>query len=432
MRKQYILDTSTLIVNPLSFTHFNHSDVIIPIVVLNELDNLKKQPNEAGKNARVCIRLIDDISNKGDISTGILLENDSLLKIDASYYENEGNFGNITYGDTQILICAYNYYLNHPTKDVILVSNDINLRIKAKARGLEAISHEENNTISELYSGLHTFVNEEAGLFLQKEGFLNPKDYELDLSINQCVMFLDEDDNGISLGRKVAENNIKPIKKNHPWGLQARNREQSFAIDLLMDTNLDLVTLSGISGTGKSLICLATALELVLNRKHYDKLIIYRPFQEMGAPIGFLPGELDAKIAPWFQPILDNIEVLLSNNKNGDHWKKDFEMFQKKGLIEFGALTYIRGRSIPNALILLDEAQNLSKEEIKTILTRAGENTKIILTGDIYQIDNSGLDAINNGLSYIIEKFKNSPLAGHITLTQGERSRLAAEAAAIL
>jgi PhoH-like ATPase len=198
-----------------------------------------------------------------------------------------------------------------------------------------------------------------------------------------------------------------------------------------MDRNIDLITLIGKAGTGKSLIVLATALELVLNKKEYDKFIIYRPIQPVGNDIGYLPGTMEEKLAPWFTAIMDNFEMLFAT-KNGGDWKRNLEMYQKNGRIEMEAITYIRGRSIPNAIILVDECQNLTKEDVKTILTRAGEGTKIILTGDIEQIDNSLLDATSNGLTHVIEKFKDSELAGHVTFTQGERSKLATKAAEIL
>jgi PhoH-like ATPase len=233
------------------------------------------------------------------------------------------------------------------------------------------------------------------------------------------------------MGRKVAPDCVKLIRKQYPWNISGRNKEQNFAIDLIMDKNVDLVTLIGRAGTGKSLIVLATALELVLGRKEYDKFIIYRPIQPVGNDIGYLPGTMEEKLAPWFSAIMDNFEMLFSTKHGGD-WKRELEMYQKKGRIEMEAITYIRGRSIPNAIILVDEAQNLSKEDVKTILTRAGEGTKIILTGDIEQIDNSLLDATSNGLTHVIEKFKDSELAGHVTFTQGERSKLASKAAEIL
>jgi PhoH-like ATPase len=267
---------------------------------------------------------------------------------------------------------------------------------------------------------------------LQRNTYINTEFYGFDdLNPNECVMFENEHGDGIAMGRKTNGNKIKLIKKTNPWTIHSRNKEQSFAIDLIMDKGVDLVTLIGKAGTGKSLIVLATALELVINRKEYDKFVIYRPIQPVGNDIGFLPGTMEEKLGPWFQAIMDNMETLFQF-KNGDHWKRELEHFQKKGLIEMEAITYIRGRSIPNAIILIDECQNLSKDDVKTILTRAGENTKIILTGDIEQIDNSSLDATSNGLTYVIEKFKESDLAGHITFTQGERSKLASKAAEIL
>ena len=200
-----------------------------------------------------------------------------------------------------------------------------------------------------------------------------------------------------------------------------------------MDPNVDLVTLTGKAGCGKTLITISAALELVLEKQQYNKLVIYRPIQAVGNDIGFLPGDITEKLAPWFQAVMDSFEVLFSSKeKNNNEWKKDLEMFQRKGKIEMEAITYIRGRSIPNAIILVDEAQNLCKEDMKTILTRAGQGTKIILTGDIEQIDNQELDAMNNGLTFVIDKFKESELAGHITFTKGERSRLATKASEIL
>ncbi len=436
MRNTYIFDTSALVYDPFVWEQYENSDVIIPITVLNELDKLKKLPNEAGKNARVAIKLLDELSNKGDVSTGILIDKDILVKIDPYYYDTTSSdfagLGDPTYGDTQILACAISFYKNNPGKNVIFVSNDINLRVKAKSRSLIAISHETNRySLSDLYPGVRVIRNEFAGMELHRYGVIDAEKYGITLYPNECVLFENDNGDGISAGRKV-DDKIKLIKKTFPWGIASRNKEQFFAMDLIMDKSVDLVTLIGKAGTGKSLIVLASALELVLNKKDYDKFIIYRPIQPVGNDIGYLPGTLEEKLAPWFQAILDNFEMLFTPKNGSGDWKRNLEMFQKKGKIEMEAITYIRGRSIPNSIILIDECQNLSREEVKTILTRAGEGTKIILTGDIEQIDNAALDATNNGLTHVIEKFKDSPMAGHITFTQGERSRLATRAAEIL
>jgi len=435
MRKIYILDTSVLVDDPGAYKHFTNSDVIIPIVVVNELDKKKLSIGEAGRNARVCCRLLDKASDLGDISAGILLDNDILLKVDATYYDLKSDiykgFGDPYYPDTNILVVAYNTHCRN-NGEVTLVSNDVNLRIKARARGINAIAYESPKcSLSDLYAGSQVIEHEDAGLDLQKKGFIDPELYGINLNANECAYFEDASGSGIALARKVEPNKLKLIKKTYPWNVSARNKEQSFAIDMIMDKKIDLVTLIGRAGTGKSLIVLATALELVLNRKEYEKLIIYRPIQPVGNDIGFLPGTMEEKLAPWFQAIMDNFETLF-HSKNGGDWRRELEMYQKKGRIEMEAITYVRGRSIPNSIILLDECQNLSKEDVKTVLTRAGEGTKIILTGDIEQIDNSVLDATSNGLTYVIEKFKKSELAGHITFTQGERSKLATLAAEIL
>jgi PhoH-like ATPase len=436
MAKTYVLDTSALIYDPTAWKQFPHSDVIIPIVCLNELDKLKKQSGEAGRNARVCIRYLDEISDRLDISSGIELEDGIMLKIDTTYLDLANNpaylgLGDPTYGDTQILACAIDAWNQHPEHDVTLVSNDINLRVKAKSRNIDAIGHDGlKQSLSDMYAGCQVVDHEEAGVDLLQSGQIDPRLYGLDLNMHECVLFQTNGD-GISMGRKVANGKLKLIRKVYPWGISSRNKEQSFAMDILFDKNVDLVTLVGKAGTGKSLVALAVALELVLSKKEYERLVIYRPIQAVGNDIGFLPGTKEEKLEPWFQAILDSFELLLGN-KPGSDWKRDLEMFKKKGRIEMEAIAYIRGRSIPNAIMLIDEAQNLTQEEVKTILTRAGEGTKIILTGDVEQIDNSSLDATNNGLSHIIEKFKDSEMAGHITFTEGERSRLASKASEIL
>jgi len=422
----HIFDTSVLITNPSAYNDFDNSDVIIPITVLDELDKLKKLPNEAGKNARVAVRRLDELSNTApDLSLGTTLDNNVHLSIDTTTYPASSD---ALYGDVRILACAKAIAKERKKDDIIVVSNDLNMRVRARAMGMRAQSYNKNVSPNDLYAGVQYVENKEAVMALAK-GSVKPSDYDLKLNANECVVF---QENGVDVvkARKTAKDSIRAIKKATPWDLEARNTEQEFAIDLLLDPRIPLITFIGNAGTGKSLISLACGLEMVLNKKIYERMIIYRPTVSVDEGVGWLPGELDTKLAPWMQPIHDNLEVLMS--KGESKAKATLDMYQKKGKIEIDALSFIRGRSIPNSFVLFDEAQNCSVSQIKTVLTRIGENSKIVLTGDISQIDNKDLDPINNGLSYVIEKFKGSPLSGHLTLTQGQRSPLATAAAELL
>jgi PhoH-like ATPase len=332
MRTTYILDTSVLLEDPEAFKTFKGSDVVIPIMVVNELDHKKTSTGEVGKNARVCIRALDSISANGNIGSGIKLDDDIMLRVDTNYRDLNSvkycGLGDPTYGDTSILACLLDTSFS---TDTVLVSNDLNLRLKAKSRNIKAIGYEtEKKTTSELYAGCRVIVNEQAGLELQKNNFINPNTYSLELQPHEFVTFTNEAGEELSYGRKITPEKIKSVKKIYPWGISAKNKEQSFAMDLIMDENIDLVTMVGLAGSGKSLITLASALELVLERKKYNKLVIYRPIQAVGNDIGFLPGELSEKLAPWFQAILDNFEYLFTNksckNTTGD-WKRVLETY---------------------------------------------------------------------------------------------------------
>lgn len=434
MRKYCILDTSVLVHDPNSLTNFPGNTVIIPIIVLNELDKLKTFANEVGKNARICIKNLDDLCKQGAIHKGIKLQNNSTIKIDAS--QQLEKFGPDSYGDNQILACAYTYLVKNSKKtnipETILVSKDINLRVRASALNIKSQDYQKgNNNINELYQGFRTITNGNIGRLLSKKE-LEVKLYKelQDLEPNECVYLESETGEGLALGRRVGDKLIS-IKNKKPWGLDLRNKEQAFAVDMLCDPRIPLVSLIGKAGTGKSLCAVAAGLEMVLEQKKYSKFIIYRPIQPVGNDIGYLPGSMEEKLAPWMQAISDSFEFLFES-KNGNRWKTILGRYLDEGAIQMEAITYVRGRSIHNAFILIDEAQNLSKEEVKTILTRAGTGSKIVLTGDIEQIDNSHLDAVNNGLTYIVDKFKNIDLAGHITFTKGERSALASKASEIL
>lgn len=404
----YILDTSVLVSNP-NIINILKEEIIIPVVVLSELDKLKTGIGEAAKNSRTAIKILDKST----------FEN---VKVDIAYYPN-CRFGDPSYADNQILEAAIHY---SNKRNIKLLSNDINLRVKAKSVGILAEEFYTEYKADTLYSGFKTIVNEDAGYDLLEKTWTDECVDELQQ--NECVLFLNKDKDGLATGRKVG-NKIRILNKHNPFDLRSKNIEQACSFDLLMDRKIDLVTLIGRAGSGKTLCALACAADLVINKKFYNKLVIYRPMQAVSAEIGFTPGSISEKLEPWFQPIYDNFDFLFSSKSNARAY---LDILMSKGVVEFGAITYIRGRSIPNAIILIDEFQNLTKEEAKTLLTRAGEGTKIILTGDVEQIDNNKLDLLNNGLTYVVEKFKDTEIAGHITFTKCERSRLAAKAAEVL
>jgi PhoH-like ATPase len=420
----YLLDTSALIANPTAYLDFHNSEVILPITVLDELDKLKKLPNEAGKNARVAIRKLDEISKDADLSAGIKLDNSILLKIDVNNYPVTGD---ALYGDTRILACAKAY------TNVVVVSNDLNMRVRARASGMKSESYDKNAAPNDLYSGIQYITSDNDRLItdLSAKVGAKPSDLGIKLNPNECIIVRDNAGKDIAKARKTSKDILRSVKKQVPWGLEAKNSEQELAIDLLLDTRIPLVTFIGNAGTGKSILALACGLELVLEKKIYERMIIYRPTVSIDEGIGWLPGTLSEKMAPWMQPIMDNLEVLMNENGEGKA-KTMIEMYLKKGKLEFDALSFIRGRSIPNTFVLFDEAQNCSAAQIKTVLSRIGQNTKIVLTGDISQIDNKDLDPTDNGLSYVIEKFKTNALSGHIAFTKGERSPLATAAAELL
>lgn len=427
MRKTYVLDTSVLVHDPHSLKNFPRSNVILPIYVLDELDKLKTQINQAGKNARVCIKQIDKLCEEGDIHLGIETENDVIIKVDTSIVDPK-SFGDQHYVDNKILACAAKLQKENTDALVTLVSRDINLRIRARAFGINAEHYDNENVKSQdLFTGSRDVFNEELGEKLLLDGFLDTVyDETKDILPNEFVLFHDnEGEDVISIGRK-SRNKIVKIKSHRPWGLEAKSREQAMALDLLMDNAVPLVSLAGLAGSGKTLLSIAAGMELVLEQKRYKKLIVLRPINSLGNDIGFLPGSVSEKTLPYFGPIFDSVEFLLEKKKSM------FDMWIEKGIISLEPITYLRGRSIHDALIIFDEVQNVSPFEIKSVLSRAGKGTKMVLLGDYSQIDNRTLDATNNALSYVIEKFKKSNLAGSLILTHCERSALAEEAASLL
>ena len=420
MSKIYVLDTSAIVDEPTILYSFKDSIIIIPFVVLEELDKLKTFNNDASRNARLAIRFLDQIFEDSNIAH---IQSNCKIRIEFDY---DNLFDDMSYGDNQIVACAVRIKKTYK-KDVTLITSDINLKVKAKSMDLKAESFASTVSIFDMYPYLEMCSDID---LLTKIQLHQQAEDDMDLVNNSFILFEDEYGKSQCLSRKHPDGKIKLIKKNNPWGLSCKNKEQSCLVDLIMDKNVSLVTAMGVAGSGKSLLAIACALELVLEQKKYDKIIIYRPIQETGESIGFLPGSQEEKLAPYFTAVMDSFEFLLAN-KNPD-WKRTLDMYITKGKIELDSMTFIRGRSIPNTLIILDECQNVTEKDIKTYLTRVGEGSKVILLGDITQTDSDRLNSVNNALTKVMQKFKGSELYGHVTLTKGERSKLAAEAAKLL
>ncbi|MFS0727590.1 PhoH family protein [Paenibacillus sp. 1P07SE] len=437
MKKIFVLDTNVLLHDPQAIYAFEENEVVIPAVVLEEIDSKKRLADELGRNARLVSRLLDSLREQGHLHEGILLERGGLLKVELnhrSFARVQEMFGGEMSNDNRILAVALNYALEEKEKEtpkqVVIVSKDVLVRIKADVLGLEAQDYLSDQTVeaSDIYSGnltiyVHPAVIDEFYTYR----FLQVKSLPLKTRLhpNEFVILRDEMGTSKSALLKVSQDGarLEPLfLSNDPvWGITARNAQQRMALELLLSDDIPLVTLSGKAGTGKTLLALAAGLLKVEDEHKYKKLLIARPVVPMGKDIGYLPGEKDEKLRPWMQPIYDNLEFLFDTKKAGDIDK----ILMGLGSIQVEALTYIRGRSIPGQFIIIDEAQNLSKHEVKTIVSRVGEGSKIILMGDPEQIDHPYLDAVSNGLTYIMERFKQEGLSGHITLEKGERSKLA-------
>lgn len=435
-KKIYVLDTNVLLSDFNALYAFKNNDLVIPLKVLEEIDKHKKRQDGVGANARQTIRELDKLREKGNVSEGVKLGsrkgNLCIIGFSKNYLPLEFN---IEDPDNQILATVYNV-ISKCDKDtkIILVSQDINMRVKADALGIAAEDYTTNQIVEraeEVYTGFVQHLVDDAMIdrFYSGEK-LSLEEKDIKLHPNQYVMLVSNaNEKKTALARfKNYNHPLSKVKdyKEGIWDVRAKNKEQQFALDLLMDQDVKIVSLVGRAGCGKTLIALAAGLKQILDDRTYKKLIVSRPVQPMGRDIGFLPGTLEEKMMPWIAPIQDNLEFLMGDDK--EHMK----MLQEQGTIEIEALTFIRGRSISNAFIIIDEAQNLTMHELKTIITRVGEGTKIVLTGDIDQIDSAFLDATNNGLTYAVEKFKPYELAGHISLQKGERSAVATLAAQVL
>ncbi len=442
MGKVYVLDTNVLLHDPNAMLRFEENDVVLPMTIIEELDRFKKQPETTGRNARQVSRMLDRLHNGGHLTAGVQLDNGGSLRVALCDRDTlrglpaelEGDRG-----DNEILAVALELRRDCAC-DVVLVSKDTNLRIKADALGLSAEDYETDKVdISELYTGTaEVFVNGDVLDKLFKSGVIDLPDQSL--CPNQAVTLIDDlkpahtalaivDSHGKSL---------RPIVKLPHSGVSRitpRNREQQFAFDLLLNDDVPLVTLVGKAGTGKTLLAIAAGLTKVADERKYSRLLISRPVVPMGKDLGYLPGDIQEKLTPWMQPLYDNFDLIFGTQEHqvkSGLWKRGHEELMEMGLLQIEALTYIRGRTLPQQFLIVDEAQNLTPHEVKTILTRAGEGTKIVLTGDPDQIDNPYVDAASNGLTYIVERFKGESLSGHMTFVKGERSELAERATQLL
>ena len=439
MKKNYVLDTNVLLHDPQAILKFSDNIVILPLTVIEEIDRFKKDQSETGRNARQISRMMDQFRLQGKLVEGVPLENGGLLKVEIYKQELMNKLPpelRDDRGDNRILAVAKEIQDNHSECPVVFVTKDINLRIKADTLGLKTEDYQNDKIpVEDLYTGTSELLvaSAEVDRFYE-QGFIET---DVELYANQGVTLVDESNpSHTALARfNALTKQLVPLlrtPKEGVWGIHPRNREQQFALDLLLNDDVQLVSLVGKAGTGKTLLAIAAGLLKTADEGAYNRLLVSRPVFPMGRDLGFLPGDIEEKLSPWMQPIFDNVELLLSSYDEVGKRKRGYRELIDLGLMEIEPLTYIRGRSIPKQYMIVDEAQNLTPHEIKTIITRAGEGTKIVLTGDPYQIDNPYVDSSSNGLTFSVERLKESDITGHTTLNKGERSALAELAANLL
>lgn len=438
MKKTFVLDTNVLLHDPQALFSFEDNDLVIPMTVIEEIDRFKKELSETGRNARQFSRIMDGLRAKAKLVDGVKLETGGFLRVDL-YTETQmkGLPPELRsdQGDNRILAVALDV-MSRSAAPVIFVTKDTNLRIKADVLGLTAQNYESDRvSLDELYSGTAEVMlaRDDVDLFYSQGSLAITDEY----LANQCLTLID----AANPSHTALARYNRPLRQAVPllrapkdglWGIHPRNREQQFAFDMLLNDDIQLVTLVGKAGTGKTLLAIAAGLYKSADDGQYSRLLVSRPIFPLGRDLGYLPGDIDEKLSPWMQPIFDNVELLLGAVEEGSKRKRGYKELVDLGLLEIEPLTYIRGRSIPKQYMIVDEAQNLTPHEIKTIITRAGEGTKIVLTGDPYQIDNPYVDSSSNGLTYVVDKFKGEDIAGHVTLDKGERSCLAELAANLL
>lgn len=439
MQKNFILDTNVLLHDPRSIFNFGDNNVIVPIYVIEEIDQFKRDLNELGRNARLVTRYLDAFRSEGSLAEGVPLPNGGSIRVSFTERELPKQLADRALMDNRILAVALDVKESEPDAVSAFITKDAALRIRADALGLIAQDYDvEKVELSELYTGFSQIsVSKDVVDQLYKPGADVEIASQRSFFPNEYLLLKDETNPSHTAMARMSpgKNRAQPLVrtgKDGVWGLRPRNMEQSFAIDLLLNDEIKLVTIVGKAGTGKTLLAIACGLHKVTEEGLYHKVLVSRPIFPLGRDIGYLPGDVEQKLNPWMQPIFDNVEFLMNLSRADKKAGRGYHELTDLGLMEIEPLTYIRGRSIPNQYIIVDEAQNLTPHEVKTIITRVGDNTKIVLTGDPHQIDNPYVDSTNNGLVHVVNRFKGEKIAGHITMMKGERSALAELAANLL
>jgi len=429
--KIFVLDTSVILYNHHALESFEEHDVALPISVLEELDNFKKGNDTKNFEAREFIRVIDSYSEGRSLTDWIQLNGKGLGKFKVVMEENSDPDARKVFGDNKndhkILNAAIRLRAEHPDRKVILVTKDVNLRLKAKSLDIMAEDFETGKikNVDELYKGKSMLEDIDHAIIekIYQDGFCEVKEIFKETPIPNHYFILKNTKTSVLATYNPFIHKIERVEKRNAYNIKPRNAEQVFAFHAILNPNVKLVTVQGVAGTGKTLIALAGALE---QRRDFRQIYLARPIVPLSnKDIGYLPGDIKSKLNPYMEPLFDNLKYIQSTFDERDkEGKKIQEMLDTEKLV-ISPLAYIRGRSLSNIFFIVDEAQNLTPHEVKTIITRAGENTKIVFTGDIYQIDTPYLDTQSNGLSYLIDRMHHHPIHAHITLEKGERSELA-------
>jgi PhoH-like ATPase len=425
-RKTFIVDTSVLLYDKCSIHSFPGNDVVIPLIVLDELDRFKDKPGLLGEYARYVNRYLDDLRKVGSLHDGVKIDHDQTIRVDIDIHPIPDSLDGNT-GDNRIIAAALSLKSASP-QPVVMVTKDINFRVKCDSLGIYSEDYYKDRIVhdkSEIYSGQAEVEAVSPSVINQfyDDGSISTDHLDFDLNSNQYVTVKYGNQSLIGVHRS---GNVVPLVNNltKTIGITPRNKEQKFAIDALTREDIKLVSMTGLAGSGKTFLTLMAGMS-GLQDKRYDRIVITRSLQTVGKEIGFLPGDIDDKMSPWLSPILDNFRVAFKDSTY-------FEMMRQKGQIEVSPLAFIRGRTFNNTFLIVDEAQNSTIHELKTIITRIGEGSKVVLLGDTDQIDTPYLDSLSNGLTVIVEKFKKFDIAAHITLMKGERSELATLASQVL